>query len=65
MCRGEPSPVCLVDAAPAIYTEVQQRLAHREALLDMRQQADTLWVHQLYALTQQPRVVPSVHGWRC
>lgn len=41
---------------PAIYTELQQRLVQRDALVDMRQQAQ----HQLHALIQQPTVVASV-----
>lgn len=41
---------------PAIYTELQQRLAHRDALVAMRQQAR----QQLHALVQQPVVVAAV-----
>lgn len=41
---------------PAIYTELQQRLAQREALLDMRQQLR----NQLHALSQQPVVIAAV-----
>jgi transposase len=41
---------------PAIYTELQQRLAHRDALVAMRQQAR----QQLHALVQQPVVVMAV-----
>ncbi len=37
---------------PAIYTELQQRLVHRDALVAMRQQAR----QQLHALVQQPVV---------
>ena len=41
---------------PAIYTELQQRLTHRDALITMRQQLR----NQLHALVQQPYVVASV-----
>jgi transposase len=41
---------------PAIYTELQQRLAHRDALVAMRQQAR----QQRHALIQQPVVVAAV-----
>jgi transposase len=41
---------------PAIYTEVQQRLNQRDALLDMRQQVR----NQRHALVQQPVVVEAV-----
>lgn len=41
---------------PAVYTEVQQRLVQRDALVDLRQQVR----NQLHALTQQPLVVASV-----
>ncbi len=41
---------------PAIYTELQQRLAHRDALVAMRQQT----CQQLHALVQQPVVVAAV-----
>jgi transposase len=41
---------------PAIYTELQQRLAQRDALLDLRQQVR----NQLHALTQLPVVVEAV-----
>jgi transposase len=41
---------------PAIYAELQQRLAHREALIDLRQQVR----NQLHALIQQPVVIASV-----
>lgn len=41
---------------PAIYTELQQRLAHRDALVAMRQQAR----QQVHALVQQPVVVAAV-----
>lgn len=43
---------------PAIYTELQQRLVHRDALLAMRQQLR----NQLHALIQQPYVVVSVRA---
>jgi transposase len=43
---------------PAIYTELQQRLAHRDALIGMRQQLR----NQLHALIQQPYVVASVRA---
>ncbi len=43
---------------PAIYTEVQQRLVHRDALIAMRQQLR----NQRHALTQQPYVVASVRA---
>jgi transposase len=41
---------------PAIYAELQQRLAQREALIDLRQQVR----NQLHALIQQPVVIASV-----
>lgn len=41
---------------PAIYTELQQRLAQRDALVAMRQQAR----NQRHALLQQPVVVVAV-----
>jgi transposase len=41
---------------PTIYTELQQRLAQRDALVAMRQQAR----NQLHALLQQPVVVTAV-----
>ena len=41
---------------PAIYHELQQRLVHRDALLDLRQQVR----NQLHALVQQPTVIASV-----
>jgi transposase len=41
---------------PAIYAELQQRLAQREALIDLRQQVR----NQLHALLQQPVVIASV-----
>jgi len=41
---------------PAIYHELQQRLLHRDALLDLRQQVR----NQLHALLQQPTVIASV-----
>jgi len=43
---------------PAIYTELQQRLVHRDALIAMRQQLR----NQLHALTQQAYVVASVRA---
>jgi transposase len=43
---------------PAIYTELQQRLVHRDALIAMRQQLR----NQLHALVQQPYVVASVRA---
>jgi transposase len=43
---------------PAIYTELQQRLVHRDALLAMRQQLR----NQRHALIQQPYVVASVRA---
>jgi transposase len=43
---------------PAIYTELQQRLTHRDALMGMRQQLR----NQLHALIQQPYVVASVRA---
>jgi transposase len=41
---------------PTIYTELQQRLAQRDTLIDLRQQVR----NQLHALRQLPTVVPSV-----
>lgn len=41
---------------PAVYVELQQRLAQREAFLQIRQELR----NQLHALVQQPVVVPSV-----
>ncbi len=41
---------------PAVYAELQQRLAEREALVDLRQQVR----NQLHALRQQPVVIDSV-----
>jgi transposase len=41
---------------PAIYAELQQRLAQRDALVDLRQQVR----NQLHALTQGPVVVAAV-----
>jgi transposase len=41
---------------PASYHELQQRLVHRDALLDLRQQVR----NQLHALLQQPTVITSV-----
>ncbi len=43
---------------PTIYTELQQRLVHRDALIAMRQQLR----NQLHALIQQPSVVASVRA---
>ena len=43
---------------PPIYAELQQRLAERDALLDLRQQVR----NQLHALVQLPVVVPAVRG---
>lgn len=43
---------------PAIYTELQQRLTHRDALITMRQQLR----NQLHALVHQPYVVASVQA---
>ncbi len=43
---------------PAIYTELQQRLVHRDALMTMRQQLR----NQLHTLVQQPYVVASVRA---
>jgi len=43
---------------PTIYTELQQRLAHRDALVAMRQQLR----NQRHALVQQPYVVASVQA---
>ena len=41
---------------PAVYAELQQRLAQRTALIDLRQQVR----NQRHALTQQPYVVAAV-----
>jgi transposase len=41
---------------PAVYTELQQRLAQRDALIDLRQQVR----NQRHALIQQPVVVDGV-----
>ena len=41
---------------PAVYTELQQRLTHRDALVTLRTQVR----NQLHALGQQPVVVASV-----
>ncbi len=41
---------------PAVYTELQQRLTHRDALVTLRTQVR----NQLHALCQQPVVVASV-----
>jgi len=43
---------------PAIYAELQQRLAERDALLDLRQQVR----NQLHALVQLPVVIPAVRA---
>ena len=43
---------------PAIYTELHQRLVHRDALVTMRTQVG----NQLHALLHQPVVVASVHA---
>jgi transposase len=43
---------------PAIYAELQQRLAQREALIEFRQQLR----NQLHALIQQPVVIASVRA---
>ena len=41
---------------PQVYTELRQRLVHRDALVDVR----TLFRNQLHALVQQPMVIRSV-----
>jgi transposase len=41
---------------PAVRTELQQRLAHRDALVDVR----TQFRNQLHALEQQPVIIESV-----
>ena len=41
---------------PAVYAELQQRLAQRDSLLDLRQQVR----NQLHALTQMPTVIAAV-----
>jgi transposase len=41
---------------PQVYTELQQRLVHRDALVDVRTQLR----NQLHALVQQPIVIASV-----
>ncbi len=41
---------------PQVYTELSQRLAERESLLEIRQQLR----NQLHALSQNPTVIPSV-----
>jgi transposase len=41
---------------PPIYHALQQRLAQRDDLLNLRQQVD----HQLHALRQHPEVIPEV-----
>jgi transposase len=43
---------------PAIYNELHQQLAHRDALVDVR----TQFRNQLHALVQQPVVVASVRN---
>jgi len=43
---------------PPVYTEVQQRLAHRDALVVVR----TQFRNQLHALVQQPVVIASVRS---
>ncbi len=43
---------------PAIYTELQQRLTQRDALIELRQHVR----NQLHALIQHPVVVPSVRA---
>ena len=43
---------------PAVYTELQQRLTHRDGLVTLRTQVR----NQLHALAQQPVVVASVRG---
>ena len=42
---------------PAIDAELQQRLAKRDTLVDLRQQVR----NQLHALVQLPVVIPTVH----
>lgn len=53
---------CLQPAAwsppPAVYQEVQQRLAQRDSLLNLRQQVR----NQLHALTQQPVIIAAVEA---
>jgi transposase len=43
---------------PAIYHALQQRLAQRDDLLNLRQQVD----NQLHALRQHPEVIPEVRA---
>lgn len=43
---------------PQVYTELHQRLAHRDALVDVR----TQFRNQLHALVQQPLVISSVQA---
>lgn len=43
---------------PTIYTELHQRLTHRDGLIDIRQQLR----NQLHALAHQPHVVASVRA---
>jgi len=43
---------------PAIYAELQQRLAERDALVDLRQRVR----NQLHALVQLPVVIPAVRA---
>ncbi|MDP9314285.1 MAG: transposase, partial [Chloroflexota bacterium] len=47
-----------LDATPAVYTELQQRLTHREALVTLHTQVR----NQLHALLHQPVVVASVRA---
>lgn len=48
-------PACW-SAPPAVYTELRQRLAHRDGLVEAR----TQFRNQLHALLQQPVVIASV-----
>ena len=41
---------------PQVYTELHQRVAERDSLLEMRQQAR----NQLHTLTQYPNVIAAV-----
>jgi transposase len=43
---------------PAVHTELHQRLAHRDALVDVR----TQFRNQRHALVQQPVIIASVHA---
>jgi transposase len=45
-------------APPRVYHELQQRLAEREQLVDLRQQVR----NHLHALRHQPVVIPAVHA---